>query len=69
MGNIGSHVDLTSVWRGHQAERRSGWISPNEVSKLRDMLTGQVLTGTPQGATMVFDTPLVPGSYRVFSAE
>jgi hypothetical protein len=44
-------------------------ITDKRISKLRDMLTGQVLTGTPQGATMVFDTPLVPGSYRVFSAE
>jgi hypothetical protein len=33
------------------------------------MLTGQVLAGTPKGATTVFNTPLVPGSYRVLSAE
>ncbi len=44
-------------------------ITDQRITKLRDMLTGQVLTGMPQGATTVFTTPLVPGSYRVFSAE
>jgi hypothetical protein len=44
-------------------------ITDQRFTKLRDMLTGQVLTGTPQGSTTVFTTPLVPGSYRVFSAE
>jgi hypothetical protein len=44
-------------------------ITDQRVTKLRDMLTGQVLAGTPQGSTTVFNTPLVPGSYRVFSAE
>jgi hypothetical protein len=44
-------------------------VTDKRITKLRDMLTGQVLAGTPQGATTVFNTPLVPGSYRVFSAE
>jgi hypothetical protein len=44
-------------------------ITDKRITKLRDMLTGQVLEGTPQGLTTVFNTPLVPGSYRVFSAE
>jgi len=44
-------------------------ITDKRITKLRDMLTGQMLMGTPQGSTMVFNTPLVPGSYRVFSAE
>ncbi len=44
-------------------------ITDKRIARLRDMLTGQVLEGTPQGSTTVFTTPLVPGSYRVFSAE
>jgi hypothetical protein len=44
-------------------------VTDKRITKLRDMLTGQVLAGTPQGSTTVFNTPLVPGSYRVFSAE
>jgi hypothetical protein len=44
-------------------------ITDKRITKLRDMLTGQVLVGTPQGSTTVFNTPLVPGSYRVFSAK
>ena len=44
-------------------------ITHKRITRLRDMLTGQVLEGTPQGSTTVFNTPLVPGSYRVFSAE
>lgn len=44
-------------------------ITDKRITKLRDMLTGQVLVGTSQGSTTVFNTPLVPGSYRVFSAD
>jgi hypothetical protein len=44
-------------------------ITDQRITKLTDMLTGQVLTGTPEGSTTVFTTPLVPGAYRVFSAE
>ena len=44
-------------------------ITDKRITKLTDMLTGQVLMGTPEGSTTVFNTPLVPGSYRVFSAE
>jgi hypothetical protein len=35
------------------------------LAKLRDMLTGQVLVGTPQGAKTVFNTPREPGDYLV----
>jgi len=44
-------------------------ITQKRFTKLTDLLTGQVLTGTPQGSETVFNTPLVPGSYRVFAAE
>jgi hypothetical protein len=39
------------------------------ITKLNDLLTGEVLTGTASGSTTVFNTPLTPGSYRVFAAE
>jgi hypothetical protein len=44
-------------------------ITRQQFTKLTDLLTGQVLTGTPQGLETVFNTPLTPGSYRVFVAE
>jgi hypothetical protein len=44
-------------------------ITEKRIVKLRDMLTGQQLVGTPQDSTTVFEIPLYPGSYRVFSAE
>jgi hypothetical protein len=44
-------------------------LTDKRITKLSDRLTGQVLTGTPEGSTTVFTTPLVPGSYRVFSVE
>ena len=44
-------------------------IVDQRFTKLTDMLTGQVMTGTTEGSTTVFTTPLVPGSYRVFSTE
>jgi hypothetical protein len=44
-------------------------ITRQQFTKLTDLLTGQVLTGTPQGLETVFNTPLTPGSYRVFAAE
>jgi len=44
-------------------------ITQKRFTKLNDLLTGEVLTGTPRGSETVFNTPLVPGSYRVFAAE
>ncbi len=44
-------------------------ITDRRITKLNDLLTGEVLTGTASGSTTVFNTPLTPGSYRVFAAE
>ena len=44
-------------------------ITSRRITKLNDLLTGEVLTGTASGSTTVFNTPLTPGSYRVFAAE
>jgi hypothetical protein len=44
-------------------------VTDKRITKLRDLQTGQEVTGTPQRDTMVFDTMVRPGSYRVFSAE
>jgi hypothetical protein len=44
-------------------------IADKRIAKLRDMETGQELTGQQQGNTTVFDTPLTRGTYRVFSAR
>ena len=44
-------------------------VTDKRITKLLDMLTGQVLVGTSQGSTTVFETPLTSGSYRVFSAQ
>ena len=44
-------------------------VTDKRIARLRDMLSGQQLAGTPQGDKMVFETFLRPGSYRVFTAE
>ena len=44
-------------------------VTDQRITKLRDMETGQELTGQPQGSTTVFETPLARGTYRVFSAQ
>ncbi len=44
-------------------------ITDKRITKLRDMLTGETLTGSEQGASTVFETPLKHGTYRVFAAE
>jgi hypothetical protein len=44
-------------------------VTAARITKLQDMQTGQVLMGTQQGATTVFDMPVASGTYRVFSAE
>jgi len=44
-------------------------VTDKRITKLRDMLTGETLTGSAQGPNTVFETPLKLGSYRVFAAE
>ena len=44
-------------------------IADARITKLRDIETGQELTGQQQGNTTVFDTPLTRGTFRVFSAQ
>jgi hypothetical protein len=44
-------------------------ITEKRITKLRDLVSGQELSGTPQGDTTVFDLRLSRGSYRAFSAE
>ena len=44
-------------------------VTAARITRLQDMQTGQVLTGTPTGTTTVFEMPLASGTYRVFSAE
>ena len=44
-------------------------ITDKRITKLRDMLTGETLTGAAQGPSTVFETSLRHGSYRVFAAE
>jgi hypothetical protein len=44
-------------------------VTDKRITKLRDMLTGETLTGTSQGPNTVFETALKHGSYRVFAAE
>jgi hypothetical protein len=44
-------------------------VTDKRITKLRDMLTGETLTGTSQGPNTVFETALKHGFYRVFAAE
>ena len=44
-------------------------VTDKRITKLRDVETGQELTGQAQGNTTVFETPLTRGTYRVFSAQ
>jgi hypothetical protein len=44
-------------------------VTDKRIARLRDMETGQELTGLPQGNTNVFETPLTRGTYRVFTAQ
>ncbi len=43
-------------------------VTDKRITKIRDVETGEELTGQPQGNTTVFETPLTRGTYRVFSA-
>jgi len=44
-------------------------VTDKRITKLRDLLTGEILNGTSQGPNTVFETALKHGSYRVFAAE
>jgi hypothetical protein len=44
-------------------------ITDKRITKLRDLRSGQLLTGTARGGDTAFEMPLAPGCYRVFSAE
>lgn len=44
-------------------------LTDKRITKLRDVLTGETLTGRAQGPDMVFETALKHGSYRVFAVE
>jgi len=44
-------------------------ITDKRITRLRDVETGQELTGKTQGNMTVFETPLTSGTFRVFSAE
>ncbi len=44
-------------------------VTDKRITKLRDMLTGEILSGSALGPSTVFETPLKHGAYRVFAAE
>ncbi len=44
-------------------------VTDRRITRLRDVETGQDLTGQQAGNTTVFETPLTHGTYRVFSAQ
>ena len=44
-------------------------LTDKRITKLRDILSGAVLTGQTQGNATAFDVPLEKTSYRVFAAE
>jgi hypothetical protein len=44
-------------------------VTDNRITKLRDLQSGELLTGSQRAGTSVFAVPLDPGHYRVFSAE
>jgi len=44
-------------------------LTDKRITKLRDLRSGQWLTGTEHAEATAFEMPVNPGSYRVFSAE
>jgi hypothetical protein len=44
-------------------------LTDKRITRLRDLRSGQLLSGTERGGGTAFEMPLNPGSYRVFSAE
>src|SRR6202142_2491867 len=43
-------------------------VTDARMTKLRDLRSGQVLTGQARGNSMLFEAPIPPHSYRVFAA-
>jgi hypothetical protein len=52
-----------------QDPMRAVVVTEKRITKLRDLQSGQLLTGAERAGATVFEMPLNPGSYRVFSAE
>ena len=52
-----------------QDPMRAVVITDKRITGLRDLQSGQLLTGTARAGATSFEMPLNPGSYRVFSAE
>jgi hypothetical protein len=44
-------------------------VAGKRIAKLRDLVSGAEIAGQPRGEEVVFETPVMPRSYRVFSAE
>lgn len=44
-------------------------LTDKKITKLKDLTSGQSMTGQPRGDRMVFETFVRPGAYRVFAAE
>jgi hypothetical protein len=44
-------------------------VTDGRFTKLRDLLSGQEVTGTKRGDKTVFETPIGANAYRVFAAE
>jgi hypothetical protein len=44
-------------------------LTDKRITKLRDLRSGQWLTGIEHAGATAFEMPVSPGSYRVFSAE
>ena len=52
-----------------QEPMRAVVVTDKRITKLRDLQSGQLLTGAERAGATVFEMPLNPGSYRVFAAE
>jgi hypothetical protein len=52
-----------------QDPMRAVVLTDERITKLRDLQSGQLLTGIERAGRTAFEVPLNPGSYRVFSAE
>jgi len=44
-------------------------LTERKITKLKDLMSGQVMSGQARGNRTVFETFVRPGSYRVFAAE
>jgi hypothetical protein len=48
---------------------RAVFLTDRRITRLRDLQSGQLITGSERAGTTAFEMPLNPGSCRVFSAE